>query len=204
MIALSLARGDSGLSLDDLDAAPHGLDLGLLRPSLLARLQTPSGCIECAPPTLLSELERFAARERTDIATDGLRLIGRREVRSNNSWMHNAPRLAKGKPRHQLLMHPDDMAARGLQDGGRVAVRSRVGEIRTEVVGDAGLMPRVACLPHGFGHGREGVQLARASALAGESYNDLTDPWAVEGGCGNAALNALSIEVQGLVTADSG
>jgi anaerobic selenocysteine-containing dehydrogenase len=153
---------------------------------------------------LLAELERFAAREHTDIATDGLRLIGRREVRSNNSWMHNAPRLAKGKPRHQLLMHPDDMAARGLQEGGRVVVRSRVGEIRTEVVGDAGLMPRVACLPHGFGHGREGVQLARASALAGESYNDLTDSIAVEGGCGNAALNALSIEVERLATADAG
>ena len=95
-------------------------------------------------------------------------------------------------------MHPDDMGARGLQEGGRVVVRSRVGEIRTEVLGDAGLMPGVACLPHGFGHGRKGVQLTRASALAGESYNDLTDPLAVEGGCGNAALNALPIEVEAL------
>jgi anaerobic selenocysteine-containing dehydrogenase len=198
LIAIGLARGDSGLDLAALEAAPHGLDLGPLRPSLLARLQTASGCIECAPPALLAELKRFAARERTDMAKDGLRLIGRREVRSNNSWMHNAPRLAKGKPRHQLLMHPDDMAARGLQEGGRVAVRSRIGEIRTEVVGDAGLMPGVACLPHGFGHGRPGIQLARASALAGESYNDLTDPLAIEGGCGNAALNALPIEVEAL------
>ena len=112
--------------------------------------------------------------------------------------MHNAPRLAKGKPRHQLLMHPDDMTARGLQDGGRVAVRSRIGEIRTEVLGDAGLMPGVACLPHGFGHGRPGIQLTRASTLPGESYNDLTDPLVIEGGCGNAALNALPIEVEAL------
>jgi len=147
---------------------------------------------------LLAELERFAARERADIADDGLRLIGRREVRNNNSWMHNAPRLAKGKPRHQLLMHPDDMRARGLQDGGRVAVRSRIGEIRTDVLGDAGLMPGVACLPHGFGHGRPGIQLGRASTVPGESYNDLTDRLAVEGGCGNAALNALRIEVEAL------
>ena len=198
MIAMGLARGNSGLDLAALDAAPHGLDLGPLRPSLLTRLQTASGCIECAPPALLAELERFAARERRDVENTGLRLIGRREVRSNNSWMHNAPRLAKGKPRHQLLMHPDDMSARGLQDGSRVAVRSRVGEIRTEVLGDAGLMPGVACLPHGFGHRRDGIRLTRASTLAGESYNDLTDPLAVEGGCGNAALNALPIEVQAL------
>ena len=198
LIAMGLARGDSGLDLAALDAAPHGLDLGPLRPALLARLQTESGQIECAPPALLAELERFAARQRIEAANDGLRLIGRREVRSNNSWMHNAPRLAKGKPRHQLLMHPDDMTARGLHDGCRVTVRSRVGEIHTEVLADTGLMPGVACLPHGFGHGRPGIQLARASTVPGESYNDLTDPLAIEGGCGNAALNALPIEVEAL------
>lgn len=199
LIAVGLARGDSGLDMDALDAAPHGLDLGPLRPSLLARLQTASGCIECAPQPLMDELARFAARDASDAASGGLRLIGRRHVRSNNSWMHNAPRLAKGKPRHQLQMHPDDMAARGLQDGARVSVRSRVGEIHTDLQADDGLMPGTACLPHGFGHGRQGIQLSRASMLPGESYNDLTDPLAVEGGCGNAALNALPIEVVALV-----
>ena len=198
LIGIGLGRGDSGLDMTALDDAPHGIDLGPLRPSLLARLQTASGCIECAPPPLLAELNRFSARDRADARRGGLRLIGRREVRSNNSWMHNAPRLAKGKPRHQLLMHPDDMAVRGLRDGARVAVRSRVGEIHTDVLADGGLMPGVACLPHGFGHGRSGVRLAHASALAGESYNDLTDPLAIEGGCGNAALNALPIEVEAL------
>ncbi len=198
LIAAGLARGDSGLDMDALDAAPHGIDIGPLRPSLFARLQTASGCIECAPAPLMDELARFAARDASDAASAGLRLIGRRHVRSNNSWMHNAPRLAKGKPRHQLQMHPDDMATRGLQEGARVSVRSRVGEIHTEVQADGGLMPGVACLPHGFGHGREGIQLSRASTLAGESYNDLTDPLAVEGGCGNAALNGLPIEVEAL------
>jgi anaerobic selenocysteine-containing dehydrogenase len=198
LIAAGLARGDSGLDLAALEAAPHGLDLGPLRPSLLDRLQTASGRIECAPPPLLAELARFAARDRAAAADGGLRLIGRREVRSNNSWMHNAPRLAKGKPRHQLLMHPGDMAARGLVDGARVAVRSRVGEIHTEVLGDPGLRPGVACLPHGFGHGRDGVRLARAVQVPGESYNDLTDPLAIEGGCGNAALNGLPVEVEAL------
>ena len=199
LIAAGLARGDSGLDMEALDAAPHGIDIGPLRPSLLARLQTASGSIECAPLPLMDELTRFAARDLGVAASGGLRLIGRRHVRSNNSWMHNAPRLAKGKPRHQLQMHPDDMTTRGLRDGARVCVRSRVGEIHTEVHADEGLMPGVACLPHGFGHGRDGVQLSRASMLAGESYNDLTDPLAVEGGCGNAALNALRIEVVALV-----
>ncbi len=198
LIAIGLARGDSGLDMAALDAAPHGIDIGPLRPSLLSRLQTASGCIECAPTPLMAELARFVARDIGDASSAGLRLIGRRHVRSNNSWMHNAPRLAKGKPRHQLLMHPDDMAARGLLDGSRVAVRSRVGEIHTEVLADAGLMPGVACLPHGFGHGRPGTQLSRASMLPGESYNDLTDPLAIEGGCGNAALNALPIDVHAL------
>jgi anaerobic selenocysteine-containing dehydrogenase len=90
------------------------------------------------------------------------------------------------------------MAARGLVDGARVAVRSRVGAIHTEVLGDPGLRPGVACLPHGFGHGRDGVRLARAVQVPGESYNDLTDPLAIEGGCGNAALNGLPVEVEAL------
>jgi len=201
MIAAGLARGDSSLDIAALLAAPHGIDLGPLRPSLLARLETASGRIEAAPPELLAELGRFAGRDRAQAADAGLRLIGRRDVRSNNSWMHNAPRLVKGKPRHQLAMHPDDLAARGIGDGDRVAVRSRTGEIHTEVRADDSLMPGVACLPHGFGHGREGVQLARASAVPGESYNDLTDPLAIEGGCGNAALNALPVEVLRLAPA---
>ncbi len=195
MIAAGLARGDSGVDLAMLEAAPHGLDLGPLRPSLLARLETASGCIEAAPAALLAELSRFATRNRAAAAADGLRLIGRRDVRSNNSWMHNAPRLVKGKARHQLGMHPSDLADRGIADGDMVSVRSRVGEIHTQVRADDSLMPGVACLPHGFGHGRDGVQLARATLLPGESYNDLSDPLAVEGGCGNAALNGLPVDV---------
>ena len=179
--------------MEALDAAAHGIDLGPLRPSLLARLETASGCIEAAPPELLALLDDLQ-REPADAG--GLRLFGRRDARSNNSWMHNAPRLVKGKPRHQLLMHPDDLAARGLVDGARVRIRSRVGEVRTEVAACPDLMPGSACLPHGFGHQREGVLLARARELAGESYNDLSDPLALDGGCGNAAFNGLEVEVE--------
>jgi anaerobic selenocysteine-containing dehydrogenase len=195
-IAAALAKGPTAVTVEDLEAAPHGLDLGPLEPSLLRRLQTDDGCIHCAPPLLLAELERLVRDPAP--ARDALHLIGRRHVRSNNSWMHNAPRLVKGKPRHHLLMHPDDLAARGLADGATVEVSSRIGRVRTEVRADASVMPGVACLPHGFGHGRDGTQLARANEVVGASYNDLTDPLRLDVASGNAALNGLPIEVAGV------
>jgi anaerobic selenocysteine-containing dehydrogenase len=197
MIAAGLAQGGSGLDIDMLEAAPHGLDLGPLRPSLLSRLETESGKIEAAPVLFLNELDRLAQRIRPESdAAFGLRLIGRRDVRSNNSWMHNAPRLVKGRPRHQLLMHPDDLAARRIDDGARVRLRSKTGKLITEVAASTEIMPGVVCLPHGFGHARDGVRLARARQVAGESYNDLTDTLAIDALCGNAALNGLPVEVE--------
>lgn len=198
LVAAGLARGGSGLTLQDLLDAPHGLDLGPLEPSLLRRLETASGAIEAAPPPLLAELARFAARVGGAASVGALRLIGRRELRSNNSWMHNAARLVKGPRRHQLWMHPDDLSARGIADGATVRVVSRVGAIETEARASADLMPGVACLPHGFGHGLPGTVQALANALPGASYNDLSDGDAVEGGCGNAALSGLRIEVEAL------
>ncbi|MDX2300226.1 MAG: molybdopterin dinucleotide binding domain-containing protein, partial [Xanthomonadaceae bacterium] len=128
----------------------------------------------------------------------GLRLIGRRDPRNNNSWMHNAPRLIKGKPRHQLHMHPNDLAARGIGDGARVRVDSAVGSIEVEVLSSDTVMPGVACLPHGFGHAREGTRQRLASNVAGPSYNDLSDPTALDAPSGNAALNGLPIRVAAL------
>lgn len=199
LIAAGLARGDSGLTLADLDAAPHGIDLGPLAPSLLGRLQTASGRIECAPELLLQELDRAgqAFASPADNRADGaLLLIGRRELRSNNSWMHNAPRLIKGKPRHQLLVHPQDLATRGLADGQRVRLRSRVGVIATEVSADPAMMPGVVSLPHGFGHDQPGVLLTLAAALPGASINDLTDPAALDQASGNAVLNGTPVWIE--------
>jgi anaerobic selenocysteine-containing dehydrogenase len=195
MIAAGLVRGGSGLTMETLEAAEHGIDLGPLRPSLLARLETASGKIDAAPEKMLAQLRALAAEPLLENARV-LRLIGRRDARSNNSWMHNAPRLVKGKLRHQLLMHPADLAARGLSDGAKVRVSSRIGSVETEVMASEDMMPGAACLPHGFGHDRSGVQLSRASEVAGASYNDLSDPLALDGGCGNAALNGLAIEVE--------
>lgn len=202
LIAAGLLRGGSGLTLSDLEEAVHGIDLGPLRPSLLQRLQTTSGCIECAPPLLLADLGRLAEAALAP-EPQALSLIGRRDLRSNNSWMHNAPRLIKGKPRHQLLMHPDDLQARGLADGARIRLTSRAGALETEVQASDKVMPGVVCLPHGFGHGHGGVRLAQAHSLAGESYNDLSDPRQLDAPSGNAALNGLQVWVEAAPSAPS-
>ncbi len=204
LIAEGLARGSSGLGIDDLLAAPHGLDLGPLTPSLLGRLETASGQIECAPELLIADLQRLATQPapRTGaLAPGSLSLIGRRDLRNNNSWMHNAARLIKGKPRHQLLMHPDDLAARGIEDGGRVRVRSRVGQIETEVRATLDMKPGVVSLPHGFGHRIDGVQLARATTLAGASINDLTDAAELDAPSGNAAFCGTPVWVEAIAAA---
>lgn len=201
LIAQGLKRGPFALDYDTLLGAPHGVDLGPLKPSLMQRLQTASGKIECAPLPLLQDLERLAATAMP--APSALRLIGRREIRSNNSWMHNAPRLIKGKARHQLMMHPIDLAARGLTDGTQVRVRSNSGEIITDVVASDTMRPGVACLPHGYGHQRGGTTLSRASLVQGASYNDLSDAGALDA-LGNAALNGLVIEVVALEDQNSG
>ena len=198
LIAAGLQRGGSGLRIEDLENAPHGLDLGPLQPSLLRRLETPSACIECAPTLLCEELQRLAQHS-ASVEDGALRLIGRRDIRSNNSWMHNAPRLIKGKPRHHLLMHPDDLRARGIAEGARVHVRSRTGQIETEVRASDSIMPGVACLPHGFGHARDGVRIARAQALPGASYNDLSDVELLDAASGNAALSGVPVWVEAVV-----
>jgi anaerobic selenocysteine-containing dehydrogenase len=199
MIDLGLRAGPYGdrsglqLSVARLREHPHGIDLGPLKPNLGGRLKTASGQVEAAPSLLLGDLARFAAQPLPD---DGqLVLIGRRHVRSNNSWMHNYHRLVKGKPRHQLLMHPQDLEARGLVDGQRVKVRSRVGVIEVEVGASEDMMPGVVSLPHGWGHARPGVRLGIAREQPGASVNDLTDERHLDALSGNAALNGVPVEV---------
>ena len=200
MIDLALRKGRHGegstwqLSLETLDRFPHGLDLGPLQPNLAARLRTPSQAVEAAPQLLLDDLRRLA--EQVPPAVDELLLIGRRHVRSNNSWMHNFHRLVKGKPRHQLLMHPQDLAQRQLTDGQWVRVRSRTGVVEVQVQSSEEMMPGVVSLPHGYGHGRQGVQLHIAGAQPGVSANDLTDEHLRDAVSGNAVLNGVPVKVE--------
>lgn len=199
MIDFALRAGRYGdasehkLSVASLYDHPHGVDLGALKANLGPRLKTANQHVQAAPAAILADLQRFAALQAP--AADELLMIGRRHVRSNNSWMHNYHRLVKGKPRHQLLMHPDDLAQRGLSDGQRVRVSSRVGEIEVEVLGSLEMMKGVVSLPHGWGHDRPGVLMGIATAQPGSSANDLTDERQLDELSGNAALNGVPVTV---------
>src|SRR5690606_12491103 len=188
------AKNELNLSLSRLRDYPHGVDLGALKPNLAGRLKTADGRIQAAPALFLGDVQRFAAATR--VQPRQLVLIGRRHVRSNNSWMHNYHRLVKGKPRHQLLMHPADLDARGLLDGQRVRIRSRVGAVEVEVVASDELMQGVISLPHGWGHARQGVQMDIARAQPGASANDLTDERLLDSLSGNAVLNGVPVRVE--------
>ena len=125
-----------------------------------------------------------------------LSLIGRRGWGDNNSWMHNLPRLRKGGPRHALWMHADDLRQRQLSDGDWVQIRSAVGSVRTQVQQHDDLLPGVVCLPHGYGHQRDGAAQSLAMVDPGASYNDLSDASELDLPTGNAALNGLPVWVQ--------
>lgn len=192
------APDQGGLSLATLRAHPHGIDLGPLQSRLPETLRTADQRINLAAPLFLADLDR-ARRVLTApsaVASDQLLLISRRELRSNNSWMHNLPRLIKGRNRCTLQVHPEDAATRQLTDGQLVRVRSRVGSIELPVEITAALMPGVASMPHGYGHHRPGTRLAVAQAHAGASINDLTDDTRLDELTGNAALSAVPVWVE--------
>ncbi|KAA1428912.1 molybdopterin-dependent oxidoreductase [Nocardioides antri] len=193
LIQVLLARGGSGATLTRLRKSPEGVDLGPLRPGQLPdRLRTRDKSLDLAPALVLEDLPRLDAAAAP--ADDELLLIGRRHQRDCNSWMHNTERLTKGRPRHQLLMHPDDLAARGLADGATVKVTSRVGTVEVDVQATEDVMPGVVSLPHGYGHGRDGVRLGVADQVPGVSINDLTDPERLDVS-GNAALSGVPVTV---------
>jgi anaerobic selenocysteine-containing dehydrogenase len=188
-----------GLTLRKLKKAVHGIDLGPLAPCLPGRLRTSDKRIELAPQVLVEDLDRVKAK----LPGDGLRrangdllLIGRRQLRSNNSWMHNSQRLVKGKPQCTILMHPADAAHRHLKSGQKVSVRSRVGCVELPVEVSDEMMPGVVSIPHGWGHDRSGIQLEVAQQHAGQSINDVTDNLTIDALCGTAAFNGTWVSVE--------
>jgi anaerobic selenocysteine-containing dehydrogenase len=192
LLDLLLRFGPHRLSLRKLEQTPHGIDLGPLRPQLPARLG--GRRLRLAPDVFLRDLDRLAS-VLTKPATNGLVLIGRRALRSNNSWMHNSLRLVKGPPGCVLLMHPEDAAVRGLKKGESARVQSRVGSVEVPVDLTGDVMPGVVSLPHGWGHVRDGAALSVAAAHAGASLNDLTDEQSVDALSGNAAFNGVPVTV---------
>lgn len=188
-----------GVRMGDLLSQPSGVDLGPLEPALPGRLYTSSQRIDAAPSPFIDDLPRL----RDWMGAQGARwetlsLIGRRELRSNNSWMHNVERLMKGADRCSLLIHPEDAASRGITAGTRVRIESNVGAVEAPVEITDAVRPGVVSLPHGFGHGRDGVRLTVARKHAGASFNDLTDDQRTDTLCGTAAFSGTSVTVRAL------
>ena len=183
----------NGLNLARLQAAPAGVDLGPLQPRVPEVLRTPSGRIELAPPPLLAELLRALAE--LDDAAPELVLIGRRDVRSNNSWMHNLPTLAKGPFRGTALLHPTDAARRGLADGQQARLSSAHGSVLVQVELSDTLMPGVMSLPHGWGHDQPDTRMALAAQRPGANLNQLMALDARDPLSGNAVLNGVAVRL---------
>jgi anaerobic selenocysteine-containing dehydrogenase len=189
-----------GLSLRKLKKNPHGIDLGPMQPCLPERLFTSDKTINLVPEECLVDLQKL---DKTVLANAtiskasgfDLRLIGRRDPRTNNSWLHNSYRMVKGKKRCLALIHPQDAKSRNLQDGDIALVNSRVGAIRIPVSLSDEMMPGVISIPHGWGHQVDGVELSVASEHAGVNTNILTDDYFLDSLSGNAALNGVPVSL---------
>jgi anaerobic selenocysteine-containing dehydrogenase len=187
-----LLRG--GLSLARLEKNPHGIDLGPLQPCLPERLYTRDRRIDLVPAVLVADLARL--QQSLSRPVPALQVVGRRDVRSNNSWMHNSARLVKGPDRCTVLMHPADAAARGLAHGDRVTLRSRAGAVEAALEVTSDMTTGVVSLPHGWGHGGDEVRLRVARTRPGVSLNDVTDEQVVDALCGTAAFSGVAVEVE--------
>ncbi len=184
---------DDGLTLTDLEGNPHGIDLGPLKPRIPDVLSTASGRIELAPEPIVGDVDRLETH--LGGASDGYVLVGRRHLRTNNSWMHNVPSLAKGRDLCTLHLHPDDAAELGVGDGDRVAVTSRAGRLVAPVEVTDDVMRGVVSLPHGFGHDVDGVQQTVAQASPGVNANLVADDLELDPLSGTAVLNGIAVRL---------
>lgn len=199
MLAYGLNRGDyakEGLTFEQLKDDPHGMDLGPLQPCFPDRLMTADSRIQLAPTCFMEDCARLEGELEENSAQYPMRLIGRRQLRSNNSWMHNSYRLVKGRDRCTLLLHPEDGHHLGIEDKQWVKVSSRVGSLELKAEFSAEIMPGVVSIPHGWGHHREGIGLQVATQHAGQSINDLTDEQRIDALTGNAAFNGVPVRVE--------
>ena len=183
-----------GLTLQKLKENPHGVDLGALTPRIPEVLRTPSGKVELAPEPILADIPRL--HESLASGTDGFLLIGRRHLRSNNSWMHNLPALAGGSNRCTLQIHPDDAARMGITDS--AVVTGPAGKLEVPVEITDAIRPGVVSLPHGWGHTVAGSRLSVAAAQPGVNVNSLLDSSLLEPLSGTAVLNGVPVEVMAI------
>jgi anaerobic selenocysteine-containing dehydrogenase len=187
-----LRRGRKALSLRKVRQSPHGVDLGPLTSVMPGRLMPKNKRVQLNHPVVVADWPRV--RSLLDAqSNDGLVLIGRRHLRSNNSWMHNFERLTTGTNRCTLLVHPLDAQSRSIGDGDMVSLQSNVGSIDVVVEVSEEVMPGVVCLPHGWGHQRQGSGWHHAERLPGSSANDITDTSRYDPVSGNAAVNGTPV-----------
>jgi anaerobic selenocysteine-containing dehydrogenase len=183
-----------GLTLERLEDAPHGVDLGPLEPRIPEVLRTPTGKIELAPEPIVEDVERLRAARAREV-NGGMVLIGRRQLRSNNSWMHNITPLVRGKDRCTAHVNPADAERLGLSDGEVAVVRARAGEVEIPVEVTDAVMPGVVSIPHGWGHDMDGVRMRVAREHSGTNSNVLADELLVDALSGNAVLNGIPVEL---------
>jgi anaerobic selenocysteine-containing dehydrogenase len=201
LLDASLRQGPYALTLNDLKSAPHGIDLGEMQPRIPEVLRTPSGLIELAPEQMLAEL--IQAEQLISAVKPEWTLIGRRDVRSNNSWMHNLPVLAKGPFRCTAFIHPRDANKLGLAEGMSVRISSAAQPekvVIAQVALSDAMMTGVISLPHGWGHDKAGTKLQVAAQRPGVNMNELLDSSARDLPSGNAVLSGLSVNLECSVT----
>lgn len=186
----------SGLNRKKLEAAPHGIDLGPLQPGLTRRIFHRDRRVHLADGPFVEAMQSLAATLAAPIATDELLLIGRRELRTNNSWMHNVPAMVAGRERCVLLVHPDDARRAGVGDGEIAVLESRVhsGALRVQVSEE--MRPGVVSLPHGWGHAASAPWQQVAGRHPGVSANDWTDDQQVEAIVGQSILNGVPVRLR--------
>ena len=186
-----------GLTLKKLKANPHGIDLGPLQPSLPFALFHENKKINLDFDYFMADIDRVNAHffDKQSHAQP-LVLIGRRHIKTNNSWLHNSPRMVKGNNRCTMQLHPDDGAKYGIENGDEVKVKSRVGELTIEAEITDAIMPGVVSIPHGWGHNKKGIKLSVASQHPGVNTNILTDHMQVDELSGNAVLNGVPVELE--------
>ncbi|MDG1433072.1 MAG: molybdopterin-dependent oxidoreductase [Saprospiraceae bacterium] len=198
-------HSDKGLNLEMLKQHPHGIDLGALQPCLVNRLQTNDDKIRLAPQILVDDLARLKSTFFSNKSLSNefpFQMIGRRLLRSHNTWMHNSYRLVKGKNECTMILNPRDAEALQIQNGDIVKVTSKVGSIEIETQLSDEIMEGVVSIPQGWGHGRKGVKMKVAQEHPGISINELTDHERIDELTGNAALNGVGVRVESLVSLD--
>lgn len=195
LLDLMLRAGPYDLTLADLESAPHGVDLGPLRPRVPDLLSTASGKIDLAAEAITIDVPRLA-KELVTKPDGRFMLIGRRHLSSNNSWMHNIESLVRGTNRCTVHVHPEDASRLGLSDGGTAIVTARAGRIEVPVEITDQIRPGVISIPHGWGHDAVGVRTTVATAHAGVNSNLVADEHLLDALSGTAVLNGIPVEIE--------